>query len=89
VIEIDGSNHYYGLTKKEIGKNMLKYRTMEKCGLNVDRIEYFDFLDKERGPKVKHQLDTEKIHERLDTLIKKEKIEPKNIENIYWNLLLK
>ena len=43
VVEIDGSMHYYGWTKHELIKSKLKYRLLDKIGLQVLRLSYHDF----------------------------------------------
>jgi len=41
-IEVDGSMHYYSLSRHELSKTVLKYRIFKLAGLNVLRLEHFD-----------------------------------------------
>jgi len=42
-IEVDGSFHFYGLTENELATSILKYRLMDKVGLNVLRLVHHKF----------------------------------------------
>ena len=52
-VEVDGSYHFYNLSEKELMKTTLKYRLMDKAGLNVLRLVHHQFkvgkvVDKEK-----------------------------------------
>ena len=42
-IEIDGSMHYYGLSKQKLKKTLLRDKFMSAVGLNVLTLNYHDF----------------------------------------------
>lgn len=89
VIEIDGSMHYYGLSRHEIMRTSLKYRLMDQIGdkkLNYIKLEYFDCVKKGVKPL---KIDDEKIIAKINAAIEEKKEhETAEANNMYFNFLL-
>ena len=49
-VEIDGSSHFYDLSKHELAKSKFKYRLLEKAGIDVFRIKFHDYIEKTQVP---------------------------------------
>ena len=82
-IEVDGSYHFYNLSKLELIKTTLKYRLMEKAGLNVLRFVHHDY-------KLGKVVDKEKVISAVTNVIEsidktKKYSEP---SEVFYNILL-
>jgi hypothetical protein len=53
VLEINGTTHYFNLSKEKMPKYRLKQLLFDSVGLNYMDIDYHDYLDENREVRIK------------------------------------